>query len=223
MDYGESDDISFPSNLPESSRLPAIVYIFGMPAVVGAVVRLALLTVRDAPFAPTVVAMELKGMLAEAINDQITLEIQASVVYRQLSIEMAVRDLPGISGWFLAQSAEELEHAQKFTDHMTDRNATPRIGMITAPNVVVNTVLEAFEASLAHEQKVSESIRNLYRLAQQEGDIDSIPLLNWFIEEQLEEEATVGEIIGRVRLIGNDGNGLLRLDAELAARQDAGK
>lgn len=163
--------------------------------------------------------MELKGKLADAINDQITLEIQASVVYRQLAIEMEVLDLPGISGWFLAQSAEELVHAQKFTSHMTDRNATPKIGTITAPNVTIDSVLEAFEASLAHEQKVSESIRNLYRLAMAEGDIDSIPLLNWFVQEQLEEEASVGEIIGRVKLISEDGNGLLRLDAELGSRQ----
>lgn len=164
--------------------------------------------------------MELKGKLADAINDQITLEIQAAVVYRQLAIEMDVQDLPGISGWFLAQSSEELVHAQKFTDHMTDRNASPKIGTITAPDVTINTVLEAFEAALAHEQKVSEAIRDLYRLAQQEGDIDSIPLLNWFINEQLEEEASVGEIIGRVQLIGSDGNGLLRLDAELGARKE---
>lgn len=167
--------------------------------------------------------MELTGKLAAAINDQITLEIQAAVVYRQLAIEMEVQDLPGISAWFLAQSAEELVHAQKFTDHMTDRNATPKIGAITAPNVAITTVLEAFEASLAHEQKVSESIRSLYRLAQQEGDIDSIPLLNWFVQEQLEEEASVGEIIGRVKLIGADGNGLLRLDAELGSRQAGGE
>ena len=165
--------------------------------------------------------MELIGKLATAINAQITLEIQASVVYRQLAIEMDVLDLPGISGWFLAQSAEELVHAQKFTNHMTDRNASPKIGDITAPNVTTTTVLEAFEASLAHEQKVSESIRNLYRLAMVEGDIDSIPLLNWFVEEQLEEEASVGEIIGRVKLIGTDGNGLLRLDAELGSRKEA--
>ena len=165
--------------------------------------------------------MELIGKLADAFNDQITMELEAATVYRQLAIEMDVQDLPGISGWFLAQSGEELEHAQKFTDHMTDRDAQPKIGTITAPNVTIGSVLEAFEAALAHEQKVSESIRNLYRLAQQEGDIDSIPLLNWFISEQLEEEATVGEIIGRVRLIGGDGNGLLRLDAELGSRKEA--
>jgi ferritin len=83
-------------------------------------------------------------------------------------------------------------------------------------------VLEIFEASLAHEEKVSESIRELYRSADKEGDYDARPLLNWFVDEQVEEEATVSEIIGRVKLIGNDGSGLLRLDAELGQRPAGG-
>ncbi|NKX53135.1 ferritin [Arthrobacter mobilis] len=165
--------------------------------------------------------MELKGKLAEAFNDQVTLEIQASIAYRQLAIEMDLLDLPGISNWFRTQAEEELLHAHKFIDHMTDREAHPVIGAMLAPDVSVDGVLAAFETALVHEKKVSGSIRDLYRLAQEEGDIDSIPLLNWFITEQLEEEATVNEIIGRVRLIGDDGPGLLRLDSELGARQAA--
>lgn len=165
--------------------------------------------------------MKLTGALEKAFNDQVTLELEASMVYRQLAIEMDIHNLPGIAGWFRAQSQEEIVHAEKFIAHMTDRDASPAIGAIKAPGVKVDTVREAFEASLAHEVKVSESIRSLYRLAQQEGDIDAMPLLNWFVEEQLEEEATVGGIIGRVRLISEDGNGLLRLDAELGSRQGA--
>ena len=79
-------------------------------------------------------------------------------------------------------------------------------------------MLDAFEAAYAHEQKVSESIRDLYRHAEAEGDLDSRPLLNWFLEEQIEEEATVNEIVGRVKMINDDGPGLLRLDEELGAR-----
>jgi ferritin len=165
--------------------------------------------------------MELTGKLAEAFNDQVTLEIQASLVYRQLGIEMNLLDLPGISGWFRTQAEEELAHAHKFIDHMTDRDAHPVIGPMQAPGIRVDSVLAAFEAALVHERKVSESIRDLYRLAQNEGDIDSIPLLNWFVTEQLEEEATVNEIIGRVRLISDDGPGLLRLDSELGTRRAA--
>ena len=163
-------------------------------------------------------AMELTGKLADAFNDQITLELQASTVYRQLAIEMDVLSLPGIAGWFRAQSAEELVHAEKFISHMTNRGAHPAIGAIGAPELNVATVDGAFQASLDHEKKVSESIRDLYRLAHNEGDIDSVPMLTWFVEEQVEEEATVGEILDRVKMINNDGNGLLRLDSELAAR-----
>ncbi|PQZ87749.1 ferritin [Arthrobacter sp. MYb227] len=162
--------------------------------------------------------MELTGKLADAFNDQITLELHASTVYRQLSIEMDALSLSGIAGWFRAQAAEELEHAEKFIAHVIDRSAHPVIGAMAAPSVSVSTVEDAFEISLGHEKKVSEAIRDLYRLAQNEGDIDSIPLLHWFIEEQVEEEATVGGILERIKMINNDGNGLLRLDAELAAR-----
>ncbi len=167
--------------------------------------------------------MELSGELKNAFNEQVTLELTAAVVYRQLSIDMAALDLPGIASWFKAQAAEEEVHADKFIEHMLDRNATPLIGEIHAQAGHAGTVLEAFEASLAHEQKVSEAIRNLYRKATAAGDIDAFPLLNWFVDEQLEEEATVSGIIGRIKLIGEDGNGLLRLDEELGARPAGGE
>ena len=165
--------------------------------------------------------MELTGNLAEAFSTQVTLELTAATVYRQLAVEMDVLSLPGIAGWFRAQAGEEIVHAEKFMTHMTDRSAHPKIGEQPAPTVNVNSVADAFAASLAHEQKVSEAIRELYRLAQTEGDIDSMPLLHWFIDEQVEEEATVSEILDRVKMIGNDGSGLLRLDAELGSRSSA--
>ncbi|GHD06820.1 ferritin [Zhihengliuella salsuginis] len=167
--------------------------------------------------------MELTGKLETAFNDQVTLELEASYVYRQLAADMEALDLPGIAGWFRAQADEEIVHAEKFIGHMSDRDSRPNFGAIAAPAQHADTVLAGFEASLAHEKKVSEAIRSLYRLAQQEGDIDALPLLNWFVEEQLEEEASVSEIIGRVKLIGEDGNGLLRLDAELGSRPSAGE
>ncbi len=165
--------------------------------------------------------MDLTDELEQAFNDQVTMEFEAAVVYRQLSIDMAAKDLPGIAGWFTAQAEEEQVHAAKFVDHMLDRGATPLIQALRPSGTHADTVLEAFEAALAHEKKVSESIREIYRLAQRTGDIDSLPLLNWFIEEQLEEEATVSAIIARITLIGEDGSGLIRLDAELGRRPGA--
>jgi ferritin len=162
--------------------------------------------------------MKLSESLESAFNAQITLEFQASLVYRQLAIELELRDLPGMAAWLRHQADEEIVHANKFIDHVADRDNHPRIGAVAAPIVAVGTVLDAFEAARAHEQKVSASIRDLYRLAESEGDLDSRPLLNWFLEEQIEEEATVSEIVGRVKLIDDDGPGLLRLDEELGLR-----
>ena len=165
--------------------------------------------------------MNLPDELSEALNNQVTMEFEAAVVYRQLSIDMAAIDLPGIAGWFEAQAEEEQVHAAKFADHMLDRGVTPLTQPLQPSGRHAETVLAAFEAALAHEKKVSESIRNIYRLAQSKGDIDSLPLLTWFVSEQLEEESTVSAIIGRIKLIGEDGNGLIRLDADLGRRPSA--
>lgn len=160
--------------------------------------------------------MKMNEALEEKFNEQIALEFEASQVYRQLAIEMEIRDLPGIAGWLRHQADEEIVHANKWIDHLADRDNHPTIGAIAAPKVDVNSVLDVFTVALEHEQRVSESIRNLYRAA--DDDIDSKPLVQWFVGEQVEEEATISEIIGRVKLVDGDGAGLLRLDAELAGR-----
>jgi ferritin len=162
--------------------------------------------------------MQLNSALEKAFNKQITLEFEASMVYRQLAIEMEIRDLPGIAAWLRHQADEEIVHANKFIDHLTQRGNHPEIGAMNAPKVKVGSVLEVFQAAQAHEQRVSEAIRTLYRTTEKAGDLDARPLLNWFLSEQIEEEATVSEIVGRVRLIDNDGPGLLRLDEELGLR-----
>lgn len=152
--------------------------------------------------------------ILKAFNDQITLELTADMTYRQLAIEADAQNLSGMAAWLRHQADEEIVHANKFIDHTLDRGSHPRIGTIEAPD----SALEIFQAALAHEEKVSEAIRELYRACTSAGDIDAIPLLQWFINEQIEEEATVDEIVGRIELIGDDGPGLLRLDAELGSR-----
>ena len=162
--------------------------------------------------------MKMSESLQLAFNAQITLELRASLVYRQLAIELELMDLPGMAAWLRHQADEEIVHANKFIDHVADRDNHPRIGGTSAPSATVGSVLDAFEAALAHEQKVSASIRDLYRLAESEGDLDSRPLLNWFLDEQIEEEAAVKEIVGRVKMIDDDGPSLQRLDEEIGAR-----
>jgi ferritin len=162
--------------------------------------------------------MKMDTELEKAFNQQITIEFEASMVYRQLAIEMEAMDLPGMAAWLRHQADEEIVHANKFIDHLVDRGNHPVIGAVAAPQTTVGSVLECFTAALEHEHKVSESIRELYRRADAAGDLDSRPLLMWFLSEQVEEEATVNEIVGRVTLINDDGPGLLRLDGELGQR-----
>ena len=89
------------------------------------------------------------------------------------------------------------------------------------PSLKAATPLDAFEASYAHEQKVSEDIREIVRIADEVQDLDSRSILNWFMNEQIEEEDTVSEIIDQIKLVGNDGAGLLRIDRGLSSRQPA--
>ncbi|MGI8869025.1 MAG: ferritin [Mycobacteriales bacterium] len=162
--------------------------------------------------------MQMTAELEESFNTQITLEFEASMVYRQLAIEMEIRDLPGMAAWLRHQADEEIVHANKFIDHLSDRDNHPSIGAIAAPALEISTVLDCFEAALKHEEGVSAAIRELYVTGDRAGDLDSRPLLTWFLSEQIEEESTVREIVGRIELIKDDGPGLLRLDDDMATR-----
>lgn len=156
--------------------------------------------------------------LKEAMNQQVTEEYAAAYVYRHLANEMDALSFPGLSNWFVAQAQEETEHAQKFAKHLIDRGerVQPHDIRIEAPTI--NGPLDAFRAALAHEKKVSEQIRNITRIADEVGDLESRGLLNWFLNEQIEEESTVGAIVDQLELVGADGSGLLRIDATLANR-----
>ena len=163
--------------------------------------------------------MKLSDDLLKKFNEQITLEFESSLAYRQLAIEADEQDLTGFGSWLRHQADEEIVHANKFIDHVDARDGHVQIGSLSAPAQFADpSALDLFEAAFKHEQKVSEAIQNLYRAADEAGDFDSRPILNWFTSEQIEEESTVDEIIGRIRLVGDDGSGLLRMDSELGAR-----
>ena len=162
--------------------------------------------------------MSINQKLEEALNNQVIAEHQAALVYTQLAYELDRLSLTGMSAWMFAQADEEREHAQRFADHLIDRDARVNLKTIELPEIKIESALEAFELSLTHEKKVSAMIRDLVRVAEVK-DVDSRPLLDSFISEQLEEEATVSEIIDRLKLVGADGSGLLRLDAQLGGRE----
>ncbi|MEJ5928802.1 ferritin [Corynebacterium sp. H128] len=165
--------------------------------------------------------MKINDKLAAALNEQVTAELEAALVYLQLSYVVDGFGLAGIRDWLRAQSAEENTHAQMFADHLAARDVVPQIQTINAPQVSATSVVEVFEAALAHEELISDKIRNLAELGFEVKDYDSRPLIDSFLAEQVEEVATVKEILDRLRIVGDDGSGLLRIDAEMGTSRSA--
>jgi ferritin len=159
-----------------------------------------------------------KKMLA-ALNDQITMELSASHAYLAMAGWFESQNLPGMAAWMQLQSAEERAHGLKFFEFVVDRGEDVSLGTIDAPKAVFGSALEVFETSLAQEKAVTASINALYTLANAEGEFEAIPLLTWFISEQVEEEASVDQVVEDLRRAGDDQQVLLMLDRELGVRK----
>ncbi len=166
--------------------------------------------------------MQLSPSLTRAYNDQVRLEFESSFAYLQMGADFELRSLPGMATWMRLQSQEEHLHAMKFIQFVLDRGGRLQLQAIAAPAPTPDTVLATFEAALAHEQRVTRAIHDLYAKALEEHDFASLPLLQWFVNEQVEEEATVSTILERLRMVGDDRTGLLFLDRELGQRSSAG-
>lgn len=162
--------------------------------------------------------MAMSASLQDAYNDQITLEFASSYAYLQMAAFFDDANLPGFANWMRQQAEEEWVHAMKFFDFVLDRGNQVELRSIPAPSSDYTSPLSVFEASLAHEQKVTASIHDLYGQANDEKDFESLPLLHWFISEQVEEEAVVSELIEQIAMAGDNGAALLLLDRELGTR-----
>ncbi len=166
--------------------------------------------------------MQLSEPLTRAYNAQVKLEFESSFVYLQMGADLELRSLPGFSRWMRLQAAEEHGHAMKFIDFVLSRGGRLELQALEKPAPTPGTVVEVFEAALRHEQRVTKAIHDLYAQALEERDFASLPLLQWFVNEQTEEEATVSQILERLRMVGEDRTGLLFLDRELGQRQAGG-
>lgn len=156
--------------------------------------------------------------LSKAINDQLTFELYSGHIYLSMAAYCADLGLDGFVNFFVEQEKEERFHAMKFFNYLSDRDERVNLGGFEAPPVEFNSVLHAFEEALAHEKIVTGRINDLMDIALSDKDHASVSFLNWFIDEQVEEEATFSTLISKIRLIGDYGPGLLQLDAELATR-----
>ncbi len=167
--------------------------------------------------------MQINETMNAAFNDQITMELQAAHNYLAMGAWLESAGFSGMAAWMHAQSAEETEHALKFYQFVLDRDGRVMLGALNAPNSEFEGVVAVFEASLAQERDVSAAINNLYALAMEEKDFASLPLLDWFVTEQIEEEATFSQILDDLALAGGSAQPMLFLDRELGSRGAGGE
>lgn len=162
--------------------------------------------------------MAINKKMEDAINEQINAELYSAYLYMSMASWFENRNLMGFTNWMKCQYMEETMHGMKFYNFLNDRGGRAVLKAIDTPSVEWNNPLEVFEEVYAHEQKVTSLINNLVSIAKDIRDYASESLLMWFVDEQVEEEASADEIVNRLKLIKDDASALLMLDQELKAR-----
>lgn len=152
------------------------------------------------------------------INDQIQRELASAYIYLSMAAYFEANTLPGFANWMRIQFHEEQFHALKFFDFVYDRGGAVTLQPIEGPPIEFESPIDVFEITLGHEQKVTGHINDLYALAVEERDFASQSFLQWFIDEQVEEEKNAGDILDQLKMIEGNTHALLMLDRELGAR-----
>ncbi len=160
--------------------------------------------------------------IQDAINRQINAEMGASYSYLAMSAWCERNNFTGSARWLRAQSREEYGHAMRLFDFMLDRNARPDLLKLDQPRGEYKSLAEIFETAYEQEKSVSAQIDALYELAFREKTYPAAVQLEWFLNEQVEEEKTFREIVARLRMVGSDPAGLLEIDNSLGARTAKG-
>ena len=160
----------------------------------------------------------LSKKLCDALNKQLNNELYSAYLYLSMSSYAGSIGLKGSANWFMVQYQEEMVHAMKFYNYINSRGGHVELAAIAAPPTEFPSLLDMFERTLTHEQFITSSINELTDLALSEKEHATNIFLQWFVTEQIEEGENDRDIIGKLKLIGDNGQGVLMLDNELAAR-----
>ena len=160
----------------------------------------------------------LSDKLEKALNEQIIAEYHSAYIYLSMSSFLTSMNLDGCAHWMRMQAQEELLHGLKIYEYVLERGGRVVLTEVEGPPTEWKSVREAFEAAFAHEQLMTRRVNDLANLAQAEKDNATNNLMQWFVTEQVEEEATVDDIVQKIKLLGGDGPGLFMLDRELKSR-----
>lgn len=154
----------------------------------------------------------------QAFNSQLNEELYSSYLYLSMAAHFEAKNLKGFAHWFRLQSQEEYGHAIKFFSFILQKGGKVSLTQIGAPKNEWNSIAEVFTDTLAHEQKITSLINGLVEVSMEEKDYAAHTFLQWFVTEQVEEEANVEEIIQKIEMIGDNKSGLFLLDNELGSR-----
>jgi ferritin len=165
--------------------------------------------------------MAINKKIQDAINDQINAELYSAYMYLSMSAWFESINLPGFAHWMKVQWKEEISHADKFYEFLCERSGRVTLKAIEQPPAQWKSPLDAFEATLAHEQKVTGLIDTLVALARQEKDNATEILLQWYVTEQVEEEKNADQIVQQLRMIQGSAGSLFYLDRHLAKRGES--
>jgi ferritin len=156
--------------------------------------------------------------MQNSFNDQVEAEFFSAHLYLSMSAYLESIDLPGFAHWMRIQYQEEISHGMKMFDYVIERDGRSIVHAIETPQAEWSNVLAVFEESLKHEQKVTGLINNLVDIALSEKDHAAQVFLQWFVIEQVEEEANAKGIVQQLKMLGDSKAGLFQIDRELATR-----
>jgi ferritin len=159
--------------------------------------------------------------MQDALNAQINLEQYSAQLYLAMSAHCAGKSFKGFAQWLKVQSSEETLHAAKLVDFLLARGGMLQLKAIAAPPSDFGTVIQVFEQVLAHEKTITGRISALFELARNEKDHASEIALQWYVTEQVEEEAGVGEIVDHLHAVGDQGGAIWYLDSKMGKRGKA--
>ncbi len=157
--------------------------------------------------------------MEEALNKQLNAELYSAYMYFSMTAWFEAMNLDGFASWMKAQALEEVEHAMKFYDFINERGGRVRLMPIEGPPTDWDSPVDVFEAAYKHEQYVTSLINDLVNLALEEKDHATQIFLQWFVTEQVEEEASFSSILEKLRMVGESPGPLFMMDRELGQRQ----
>ena len=160
----------------------------------------------------------IKSTVELALNEQINAEFHSAYLYLSMSAHFQSSGLVGYANWMRIQFQEELAHATRFFDYVNERGGRVRLAPIQEVQVEFLDIVDVFEKTLAHEQMVTGRINKLMDISIEENDHATKSFLQWFVDEQVEEEGNVEQILNNLRLIKGEGQGLLMMDREMQQR-----